>query len=310
MRAPQPVHDVVMTLLLSAGVGVGAVDAPPLVHDFVADMGCRAEGHAGVPHALRQPGLGKVVVDIGLDDGAEFFTAISNNYSVYGFEANPHTLFRLKKRCARMGAERCEYVHPGDGSFPLPPKRAGGYLIGAGAGAMDGLFNFSLAGAQTSMVDEPLRGAQQGVASVRVLPLGAVVQADVYFLKIDVQGAEFEVLKGARELFEKFTVKTLLMELYPRGLLSAGVDMLQFMRFIYDELGMFCSTSGATSRNRGFEQHPNSLEDFAAMLQRQPRRPRFNWGWGRFDDLMCFNARKAWNSKNSPRVTRARGKSR
>ena len=121
MRAPQPVHDVVMTLLLSAGVGVGAVDAPQLVHDFVADMGCRAEGHAGVPHALRQPGLGKVVVDIGLDAGAEFFTAISNNYSVYGFEANPHTLFRLKKRCARMGAERCEYVHPGDRSFPLPP---------------------------------------------------------------------------------------------------------------------------------------------------------------------------------------------
>ena len=302
MRAPQPMHDVVITLLLSAGVCTGAVDAPQLVHDFIADMGCRAEGHIGVPRALRQPGLGKVVVDIGLDKGAEFFTAISNNYSVYGFEVNPHALVNLKKRCAGMGAERCEYVHPGDRPFPLPPKRAGGYLIGAGAGAVDGFFNFTLAGVGTSMADVPPAAVRrQGVASVQVLPLGAVVQADVYFLKIDVQGAEFEVLKGARELFEKFRVKTLLMELYPRGLLNAGVDMLQFMRFIYDELGMFCSTSAGR-----FGQHPNSLEDFAAMLQRQPKRPRYNWGWGRFDDLMCFNARKAWNSKNSPRVARAR----
>ena len=128
-----------------------------------------------------------------------------------------------------------------------------------------------------------------------MLPLGAVVQADVYFLKIDVQGAEFEVLKGARELFEKFKVKTMVMELYPRGLLFAGVDMLQFMRFIYDDLGMFCSTSGATPARVGFGHHPNSLEDFAAMLQRQPKHPMFNHGWGHFDDLMCFNARKAWN---------------
>ena len=71
------------------------------------------------------------------------------------------------------------------------------------------------------------------------------------------------------ELFEKFKVKTLLMELYPRGLLFAGVDMLQFMRFIYDDLGMFCSTSGAAPARVGFGHHPNSLEDFAAMLQRQ-----------------------------------------
>lgn len=47
---------------------------------------------------------------------------------------------------------------------------------------------------------------------VTVIPLSDVVDSNVYFFKLDVQGFEYDVLKGARTLFERRSVKTLLME--------------------------------------------------------------------------------------------------
>ena len=78
-----------------------------------------------------------------------------------------------------------------------------------------GVFNLTVAGPGSSLVETPpkqQRAAPFPVARVPVLRLATVVSTDVYLFKLDVQGNEFGVLRGARELFERHTVKTLLME--------------------------------------------------------------------------------------------------
>lgn len=268
---------------------------PSQVYDFIAELKCRSEGHMGVPKILMSHGPGKVVVDIGLDGGQEFFTALNYSYSVFGFEANPVTLTKLRVKCEKLGKSKCEYVDPETAKFPLKPKYKGGYLIGAGVGSIDGYVNLTLNGPGSSMVEEPPDAlyATLEVKSIRILRLDDVIDTDIFFYKLDVQGAEFEVLKGSKYLFQNRTVKTLMMEVYPRGLGHAGVNFEEFLRYIYEDLGMFCSTATGA-----FGNHPNSIEQFADLLNRSTG----SLWWGRFDDVFCFNIRKTWNPHSRRRL--------
>lgn len=261
---------------------------PKQVYNFVDEMKCRSEGHMGVPKILLSDGTGKVVVDIGLDAGLEFFAAINSSYSVFGFEANPRTVQSLRVKCEVLGKAKCEYIDPETAKFPLAPKHKGGYLIGAALGSEDGYLNLTLAGPGSSLVEAApgVVPTSTNTMTVRVLKLSDIVNTDVFFYKLDVQGAEFEVLKGSEALFVNNNVKTMMMEVYPRGLGHAGVNMNEFMTYLYDNLGMFCSTAHGV-----FGDHPNSLKDFAAMLQAHTGSV---W-WGKFDDVVCFNSRKTWH---------------
>ena len=121
-----------------------------------------------------------------------------------------------------------------------------------------------------------------------MLRLDDVVKTDVFFFKLDVQGAEFGVLKGAKNLFAVHKVKTLLMEVYPRGLGHAGVNMFELLNYMYDDLGLFCSTASGS-----FGNHANSIKEFAAMLE---TKTGATW-WGAFDDVFCFSNKKTWNTR-------------
>lgn len=241
----------------------------PQIFNFVKELQCRS-GHMDVPLllSLSDPtgGLGKVVVDIGLDAGKEFFAALASGYSVYGFEANPVTAEKLRKRCNDI-EQKCVYVNAAEITEPLPPIHNGGYLIEGGAGSVKGTMNMSLSGPGSSFV-EVAPGVQKAeYKMVTILPLSHVVNTDVFFFKLDVQGFEFEVLKGAKKLFNNHNVKTMLMEIYPRGLNSAGVEFLEFLEFIWNDLGMMCSSSNALSKQSFPTDHPGSLPEFAEYLK-------------------------------------------
>jgi hypothetical protein len=102
------------------------------------------------------------------------------------------------------------------------------------------------------------------------------------------------VLKGSKALFQKHKVKTMLMEVYPRGLGHAGVNFDDFLNYIYEDLGMFCSTAAG-----GFGNHPNSIKKFSDLLQSNKDAV---W-WGKFDDVFCFNHQKIWNSRRLQDLT-------
>jgi len=189
----------------------------PQVFNFIKELQCRS-GHMDVPTILCQNGAGKVVVDIGLDAGKEFFAALESGYSVFGFEANPISCIALRKQCETATAYKCIYINANNITKPLPPIPNGGYLIEGGVGSTRGLMPMSLSGPGSSLVETAPGVKDAKYKNVTILPVSDVVNTNVYFFKLDVQGYEFEVLKGAKDLFDNYVVKTLLMEVYPRGL--------------------------------------------------------------------------------------------
>jgi len=235
----------------------------PQVFNFIKELKCRS-GHMNVPLILQENGAGKVVVDIGLDAGEEFFAALESGYSVYGFEANPISCVELRKKCEAATSYKCIYVNADNITQPLPPIPNGGYLIEGAVGSTRGIMEMSLAGPGSSLVETAPGTVMPTYKNVTILPVSDVVNTNVYFFKLDVQGFEFEVLKGAKELFDNYVVKTMLMEIYPRGLGNAGTDFLEFLDFVWNDLGMFCSSATTA----GFKvDHPGSLPKFAEYLK-------------------------------------------
>ena len=158
----------------------------PQVYSFIKELGCR-KGHMAVPPILTSEGTGKVVVDIGLDAGDEFFAALKAGFSVYGIEANPLTVSKLRPKCESATDFKCIYVNAanitGDG---LPPIKGGGYLIEGGAGSSRGVMNISLSGPGSSFV-EVAPQATPTYKEVTVIPVENIVKTDVFFFKLDVQ---------------------------------------------------------------------------------------------------------------------------
>lgn len=268
---------------------------PPQIYNFIKENECR-QGHMSVPPLLNANGTGKVYVDIGLDAGEEFFAALSAGYSVYGFEANPLSAMNLKTKCEKE-ITNCKFVNGSDIETHLPPIHRGGYLIFGGVGSTKMTMNMSMSGAGSSFAEKPPTTAIANLREqeVNIFPLSDVVNVDVFLMKIDVQGFEFEVLKGAKALFKEKVVKTLLMEVYPRGLGNAGVDFLDFLSFLWDDLGLMCSSSLPPSSKGAFKvNHPNSLPEFAEYIKGISDGARNIPWWGAFDDFYCFNRRKLW----------------
>ena len=108
------------------------------------------------------------------------------------------------------------------------------------------------------------------------------------------QGFEFEVLKGAKDLFDNYIVKTMLMEIYPRGLGNAGTDFMEFLSFVWNDLGMFCSSANPGDSKSFRVDHPGSLPKFAEYLQSLSDDNITKVWWGTFDDFYCFNREKVW----------------
>ncbi|EJK68477.1 hypothetical protein THAOC_10339 [Thalassiosira oceanica] len=270
----------------------------PQVYSFIKDLGCR-KGHMDVPPILTSNGNGKVVVDIGLDAGDEFFAALEAGYSVYGIEANPLTVSKLRPKCENATNFKCIYINAAnitdDG---LPLIKDGGYLIEGGAGSARGVINMSLSGPGSSFVevapDIQARNLTPTYKEVTVIPLENIVKTDVFFFKLDVQGYEFEVLKGSKQLFLDYKVKTILMEFYPRGLLAAKVNLTEFLNFLWDDLGMMCSSSNAGEKSF-MSNHPNTFDKFAQYVQRLGELANGSGWWGTFDDFFCFNRKKTWH---------------
>lgn len=235
------------------------------------------EGHLAVPKILVQSdlsyGKGKVVVDIGLDDGQEFFAAIDSGYTVYGFEANPFAVTTLRKKCEEYDGEahgelKCIYVNANNVTEHLHPSPFTSYLIEGGAGSSRSVLNMSIAGSGSSFAEDAPSKKDQNYKMVTVIPVHDVVDTDVYLFKVDVQGFEYDVLKGSKTIFDQRIVKTMLMELYPRGLGNAGTDFDEFLNFLWHDLGMLCSSADPVEGGYSFPMHhPNSLSDFGNYLK-------------------------------------------
>jgi FkbM family methyltransferase len=73
---------------------------------------------------------------------------------------------------------------------------------------------------------------------VREITLDCVISGTVNLIKIDVQGTEVDVLKGAKNLINYQPNLAILIEFWPRGLRGAGKSSSEFITTIQNELQM------------------------------------------------------------------------
>ncbi len=166
---------------------------------------------------------GMVAADIGANIGwhtIELAQFGGSAGKVWAFEPEPRNFHAL---CRNIEANRCTTVH----------------AVNAAAGAMAGettLWVSKSHGGDHRTYRDPADPRQRHV-SVRILSLdefwGPDARVDV--VKMDVQGAEGQVLAGMRRTMRANPQMCLMMEFWPQGLSAAGSDPESVLRMMQEE---------------------------------------------------------------------------
>ena len=118
--------------------------------------------------------------------------------------------------------------------------------------------------------------------SIPVVTLDEVLAEEddgLFLLKIDAQGFEHHILRGAAAYIRSHRICFILVEFYPQGLLAAGVPPLELLRLLHFGLGFQCFDMGKAALSHGAV----SLEEFVAA---HPARRK---GFGSWTDLVCVD---------------------
>jgi FkbM family methyltransferase len=202
---------------------------PRFVEPFVFDR-YEPVTDAHLADALR-PGM--VVLDIGAHVG--YYTlvaarAVGPSGKVHAFEPCAETLSLLRTNVRANGFANVE-IHP----FAAGSGDSKRTLHVTGSSDSHGLFPHPLT--------ETVRTTE-----VRTVRAAQVIQGRVDLVKIDVEGAEFEVLDGMRDLVSSEDPSVLVIEWNPACLRNAGQDPLELPRCLA-ELG-FTNISVLDDRRR------------------------------------------------------------
>jgi FkbM family methyltransferase len=205
-----------------------------------------------VPRLLRggEPGRGRVVIDVGLGFGAEeTLGAVENGFVVFAFEPLPANVEAVEGRLTQLipgrflvvRLERREQQQPGaqgagGGGWRVPelappaePEKGFAFIIHAGLD--DGsrtTAHMPAAGLPSHTETVGDSGASDGGATTVPVPLlklddalpawaahGGGDRQQALLLKIDTQGWELRVLRGASRLLEERAFRYVLYELSP-----------------------------------------------------------------------------------------------
>ena len=166
------------------------LNLPPDLPNFLSDF------HGVILRDQYDAGdlAGRVVADAGANIGLfTLYVLALGARKVHAFEPVAETLAMLKANLALNRAGRRVRVH--------------GFALGAAEGGAELLCNTG--GEGSARLAGPVTDASRGVTyacrrPVAVRPLDAVIKGKVDFIKIDTEGAEGEVLKGAAGLIRRF----------------------------------------------------------------------------------------------------------
>merc|ERR1712085_54203 len=103
---------------------------------------------------------------------------------------------------------------------------------------------------------------------------------DIHLLKVDVEGAEFAVLRGLEPLFSEHRVRFLFLEFWPIALMGSGTDPLGMLKWLA-HYGFHC-------RFLGTIYPPETFEEFIARHTEDHIMSDFNTVERMsFNDLLC-----------------------
>ena len=203
-------------------------------------------------------GEGDVVLDVGAEHGLYSYhlaRLVGRAGGVYAFEPIPATFRRLRRIGGILRLRSVEYVQKACGdssgvhSFCVPIAPSGVALTGYA----------HLAGRQNDTLAESSFWDRTQFVRAELIRLDDFLpeHGEVTFLKIDVEGAEFLVLKGACRLIERCR-PTILCEVVPHFMEAYGVSVVEFLNYLATR-GYQCYRY---ARNRGRRAlHPVRPED-------------------------------------------------
>lgn len=162
-----------------------------------------------------------VAIDVGANIGAFTLLIADMGYTVHAFEPIPETFCRLKKNLKFNG------------------RLANAHLNCLAIGEQQALVQFTIqenspATNRMASPGEPSRGHHAYTQTVAAVSLDRYCAEngveDIAFLKVDVEGMEPYVLKGARTLLLERKIGSVLIEICPKNLRSVGLTCADLYR--------------------------------------------------------------------------------
>jgi len=285
----------------SSKKGEGFKNRPLMIFPLLKELGSGWKNMEITPLLRGKEAFGtrSLVVDVGLDDGDEFFLAIENGFEVIGFEPNPASFSALAGKCAALRNAKCRALVDVS-SLSLPLERAPGasYLIHAAAGAEAGELDFFLNGAGSTFNPPPseseAKNNETKWTKVPVVRIDDYIQEDVYLFKTDTQGFDAFVLQGAAKLFRDHVVRQLIFEVDPLNMARNAVTITELMEMIQN-YGMLCFTD-RNDVTPECEFMGDTVEQFEKVyFSEQNANVDSDRFWAKcWEDFMCINIEKPY----------------
>ncbi len=264
----------VFHFLKEAGYGIGNMESPSFWDDV--------DGQRGL-----------LIVDVGAFDGSDWSipAVMKRGHTVLAFEPMPANRERFMQGVRNQGLENKTYVMDiSHANSPrLWPLNTDGriFLFGFCVSDHSGMVQMHSEGALASVHPQGFypspddNDMREPIEVPAVLLDSIVSNQDVHLLKIDTQGHELGVLRGARRLFEEGRINIVAIEFWPNGMAAGGfipVDVLDFLH----GFGFMCFDC---SRNKHVPStRPSDFEGFVASFDGGR-----DDGFGAWEELLCFH---------------------
>lgn len=274
-------------------------DASSCIYGVFSNLRLRGCGAANLqaPRIMQTAGKGRFMLDVGLgNDAAETAKAVENGFVVFSFELLPGNIESIMKK--REKDQRFHFLHltkDTDGKWitpvlPEPPSGGVAYVHLAGLSDVEGTAHMHAKG--TSLV----LNAESGTGSVEVplLPLPRLIPdwaKNIEFLKLDTQGYELKILKGAMPMLEAKRFHYVQYEFSPwlmkRGKFGNPLELLYLLpnmrALCFDMMGVHNNLPHPT---KPLESYYDVLDGGAHGSWRKVIGK--NDPFGPWDDIMCY----------------------
>jgi len=182
---------------------------------------------------LLRPGL--TVVDIGANQGLYsllFSSLVGPKGRVFSFEPDVNLFGALEENCQRNRAKNIQYYN---------------YAIGATKG-MRTLYRSRVNSGDNRLAPSDRSKWFYGV-DIQIETLDSVLgSTHVDFIKIDVQGWEFEVVKGMTKVWDNNPALSIYFEFWPFGLRRAACEPLRLLEYFREHGFALCEIAGSNAR--------------------------------------------------------------